>query len=82
MSTAYEQSGRVRQKTRTRNELESGRYPEEEGYSLGPVSPEGLTAIIWGFGYERVAVRGPMLEGDGPETVSFFDAAEFVGIFA
>ena len=57
---------------------ESGAYPDDEGFGVGAVDLDGLKAILWGFGYERVAVRGPILEEDTPDHLSFFDAQEVV----
>jgi hypothetical protein len=57
---------------------EAGCYSEDEGFRVGGVDLEGLKAIVWAFKYERVALRGPVLEGDLPEAISFFDAEDFV----
>jgi len=57
---------------------ETDAYPEDEGFRVGAVDLQGLEAILWGFKYERVALRGLELEGDPPEYLSFFDAEDFV----
>lgn len=52
---------------------ETGAYPDSEGFEVEAVDTDGLSTVTELWGFELVALRGPE-----PNTISFWDAEEFI----